>query len=198
MLHKCMIFLYYILHKQKEKEKKQMKFSIAMITVLCLILCSASTMAGGSILAGGGAKVSMFGTQGVFSETAPFTMLGYGLTVNPDFGDGIVPHETYGIVQFGRVKDLSTGEFTAVRSYSLAGLWYLTDSTQKWQSFILMRANAETLDQPGPGSTTYLNGDFGLGGAIPVAKKTHIFGAFSLNMGKKISADFGAGVKVRL
>lgn len=174
-----------------------MKFSIAVVTVLCLALAG-SAFAGGSILAGGGAKVNMFGTQGVFSETSPFTMLGYGLTTNQDFGSGLVPHETYGLIQFGRVKDLATGEYASTRIYSVNGLWYLTDSTSKWQSFLLMRANVETLDPAGPGSVTYFNGNFGLGGAVPVSKKTHIFGAFSLVMGEKISSEFGAGVKVGL
>lgn len=175
-----------------------MKFSIAMITVLCLALLAGSAMAGGSIIAGGGAKVSMFGTQGVFSETTPFTMLGYGLQTNTDLGNGIIPHQTYGIIQFGRVKDLSTGEYAAVRNYSVAGLWYLSDSTQKLQSFLLAKVNVETLDPENTGSVTYFNGNFGLGGAIPVSKKTHIFGAFSIVMGEKISSEFGAGVKVSL
>lgn len=173
-----------------------MKFGIAMLTVL--VLAFAGTVSAGDLIAGGGATMSMFNTQGQNSETTPFTLLGYGLTTNTDFGNGIIPHETYLVGQYGRVKDLATGEFTNVYKASVAGLWYLVDSTKKLQPFFVMKATLENQDPQGPGSVSYLNSQFGFGAGHAVSKKASAWGAFTFVMGKKISADFAAGVKIHI
>ena len=170
-----------------------MKFVIAMLMVGVLAL--AGSVNAGQVIAGAGATVSMFNTQGQNSETAPFSLLGYGLTTNADFGSGIIPHETFFIGQYGRVKDLATGEFTNVYKASLAGVWYLVDSSKKLQPFFVLKANLENQDPQGPGSVSYLNSNFGLGAGYPISKKASLWGAFTFVMGSKISADFATGIK---
>jgi len=173
-----------------------MKFLISILAVF--VLAFVGVVNAGDLVAGGGATVSMFNTQGHNSETTPFTLLGYGLETTTDFGGGLIPNESYLIGQYGRVKDLTTDEFTSIYKVNIAGIWYLADSTQKLQPFFLMRAGLENQDSQGGGSISYLNSQFGLGAGYPVSKKASVWGTITFVMGAKISADLATGVKIEI
>ena len=166
-----------------------------VVVALCMFMFVGATNAG-SFLAGGGASLSMFGTEGTKAETVPFTLFGYGLTTNADFGNGIIPHESYGVIQFGRAKD-SLGEFIVTKKYSVVGVWHLADSTKKFQPLFLGKIAVQNEDPTAPGSTTYLDGEFGFGGAYPLSGIASAWAGATVIMGKRITSELAAGLKIK-
>lgn len=162
------------------------------------ILCLASMSAfAGSFIIGAGANLNMYHTESNWTVDAlPTTMYGYGVSTETSWLGGLVPDKTYLIFQH------SVGEFNDtldanVYSVETMGVWNLSDTTKKLNSFLLMRTGGE-VEKSNNSSTTYWKGQLGIGLTYPISKKADVWGALGARFGTSIDSDIAVGLKFEI
>ena len=149
-----------------------------------------------SFIAGGGVNANMYDTESQLESYSPSMFYGLGLPTASSFLGGIMPDETYLVGQFVRTKIKGVDDHIGTYTASVAGIWYLDDSFNFWQPFLMARTNLDNVVDTSGSALAYLNGQLGLGLGVPISSRSSVFAVASVKLGEDVNADLAAGLRV--